>query len=58
MSFEIESIGFIPITRLTIKSANNHLLKNDTIKEGDKMSVFCAPGHGMIKSLRCDFLIT
>lgn len=58
MAFEIESIGFIPIARLTIKSANNHLLKNDTIKEGDKMAVFCAPGHGMIKSLRCDFLIT
>ena len=58
MSFEIETIGFIPVCRLTIKSANNHLLKNDTIKEGDKMAVFCAPGHGMIKSLRCDFLIT
>ena len=58
MAFEIETIGFIPIARLSIKSTNNHLLKNDTIKEGDKMSVFCAPGHGMIKSLRCDFLIT
>ena len=27
-------------------------------KEGDIIAVFCSPGHGMIKSLRCDFLIT
>ena len=55
---EISCTGFIPTISLEITTANNDLLKTNVPKEGDIIAVFCSPGHGMIKSLRCDFLIT
>ena len=55
---EIASTAFVPTLRLDIVTTNNDLLKTNTVKEGDVVAIFCSPGHGMIKSLRCDFLIT
>ena len=55
---EIGCVGFMPTIKLELTTTNNSLLKTNVPKEGDIIAVFCSPGHGMIKSLRCDFLIT
>ena len=44
--------------KLIITSNNKDLVKDNLIKEGETCSVFIHNGHGMFKSLRCDFRIT
>lgn len=50
--------GFVPTFDLAIHTQATDLEKNNAIKCGDVCSVFFAQGHGMIKSMRCDFVIT
>lgn len=56
--FEVCTMDFLPAVKLVFTTADENLLKQDTIKDGDIMSVFMAPTSAMYKSMRCDFLIT
>lgn len=57
-TIKIPRSGFLPTVHLIINTVSPALLKNDIIKSGDKMAVFMSAGGGMVKSLRCDFVIT
>lgn len=57
-NFALSSTGFIPTISLMISTADNDLLKNNLIKDGDICSVFINQGHGLLKSYRGDFIIT
>lgn len=50
--------GFLPTVHLIINTVSPALLKSDIVKSGDKMAVFMSAGGGMVRSLRCDFVIT
>ena len=56
--FELDSTGFIPTIMVKLECSYNDILKTNSIKDGDKCSVFINPGHGTIKSYRGDFQIT
>lgn len=56
--FSLETTGFIPTIMVKLECSYNDILKANSIKDGDKCSVFINPGHGTIKSYRGDFQIT
>lgn len=56
--FKVSTTDFVPTATLVFTTKDENLLKQDTIKDGDIMSVFMAPTSSMYKSMRCDFLIT
>jgi len=53
--FSLETTGFIPTIMVKLECSYNDILKANSIKDGDKCSVFINPGHGTIKSYRGDF---
>lgn len=56
--FHKPMVGFLPTFNLMVRTSNADLNKTNTIKCGDKCAVFFAQGNDMIKSMRCDFVIT
>jgi len=58
MRFELHNDEFIPYIVLEIFTQNNDLIKSNTIKDGDKCSVFIQQDNDMLKSYRADYRIT
>lgn len=50
--------GFVPTMHLVIKTQSPSLVKQDTVKSGDKCQVFFRGGSAAIRSYRGDFVIT
>lgn len=55
---ELDNSAFVPTIYLRISTREGGLLKTQIPQEGDMINLFCRAGHGFLKSLRCDFIIT